>query len=103
MKAERWTMSKIMTTSTVKPVRGLGELPAPLKAIRAQCLNCCCDLPAGVAACPVTSCPLWPWRFGSGTRARRIIAQERELSGVKDPWWAGELSNPTGAKGQEGR
>jgi len=95
-------MSKIMTTPQVNPVRSPGELPAPLKAIRATCIDCCCGNSAEVSACPGTTCPIWPWRFGSGVRARRIVAQERELSGVESAWWAYKLPNPMGLAGKQG-
>lgn len=92
--------TKIMTTPHVHPVRGLGELPSPLKAIRAYCLGCSGDGQADVANCPVTTCPLWPWRFSSGTRARRIIVQERALSGAETRYWADKLQNPLGLAGK---
>ena len=95
-------MTKIMTTAVVNPVRGLGELPSPLKAIRAKCLDCCCGNSAEVGACPGTTCPIWPWRFGSGVRARRIIAQERGLSDVEGRFWADKLPNPMGLAGKQG-
>ena len=94
-------MNKIMSTAHVNPVRGLGELPSPLKAIRAKCLDCCGGNSAEVSACTMTTCPLWPLRFGSGVRARRIIIQERALPGVESSWWADKLQNPTGAGGKQ--
>lgn len=36
----------------------------PMKAIRAKCLDCCCDNAAEVRACPATDCPLYCYRFG---------------------------------------
>ena len=36
----------------------------PLKAIRAKCLDCCCEQRNEVAACPCQDCPLYPYRFG---------------------------------------
>lgn len=36
----------------------------PLKAIRAKCLDCCCDQSNEVRLCPCKSCTLWPFRFG---------------------------------------
>lgn len=43
-----------------------GEMKAltPLKAIRAKCLDCCCDNTREVRECPITSCPIWPFRMG---------------------------------------
>jgi len=34
------------------------------KAIRAYCLECSGGSATEVRRCPITSCPLWPWRFG---------------------------------------
>ncbi len=36
----------------------------PLKAIRAKCLDCCCEQPSEVRLCPCKDCPLYPFRFG---------------------------------------
>lgn len=34
------------------------------KAIRAKCLDCCCDYAAAVRNCSIKSCPLWIYRLG---------------------------------------
>ena len=36
----------------------------PLKAIRAHCLDCCCNQPQEVRLCVVESCALHPYRMG---------------------------------------
>ena len=36
----------------------------PMKAIRAKCLDCCCDQQAEVRRCPSKDCALWPYRMG---------------------------------------
>ena len=36
----------------------------PVKAIRAKCHDCCCDSAQEVKLCPVTDCPLYPYRMG---------------------------------------
>jgi hypothetical protein len=36
----------------------------PLKAIRAKCLDCCCDSIKEVAECWSKDCTLHPYRFG---------------------------------------
>ena len=36
----------------------------PLKAIRANCLDCCGSSPKEVRLCPREKCPLYPYRFG---------------------------------------
>lgn len=36
----------------------------PMKAIRAKCLDCCCGIAQEVKLCPITDCPLYPYRMG---------------------------------------
>ena len=36
----------------------------PMKAIRAKCLDCCCNSSNEVRLCAVEKCPLYPYRFG---------------------------------------
>lgn len=36
----------------------------PIKAIRAKCLDCCCDSVKEVRLCPITNCALYPYRLG---------------------------------------
>ena len=35
------------------------------QAIRAKCLDCCCDSAFEVRMCPAKQCPLWIYRLGS--------------------------------------
>jgi hypothetical protein len=42
-----------------------------LKAIRRKCLDCSAGQPAEVRLCPVTACPLWPFRMGKNPFSRR--------------------------------
>ena len=37
---------------------------SPLKQIRKQCLECCCESVKSVRFCHSTDCPLWFLRFG---------------------------------------
>ena len=39
-------------------------IPAPLKSIRAYCVQCCNGQMYEVRECPATGCPLHPYRFG---------------------------------------
>lgn len=39
-------------------------IKTPIKAIRAKCLDCCCDSFLEVRLCSVTECPLFPYRLG---------------------------------------
>ena len=36
----------------------------PVKAIRAKCLDCCCNQRLEVRLCPAKDCSLWPYRMG---------------------------------------
>lgn len=36
----------------------------PIKAIRAKCLDCCCNQRAEVRRCQIDDCSLWPYRMG---------------------------------------
>jgi len=44
----------------------------PIKAIRAKCLDCCCQQMAEVRRCPSTDCPLWEYRMGHRPKNREI-------------------------------
>lgn len=57
----------------------------PLKAIRAKCLWCSDDQPKEVRECPITSCPLFEYRFGRnparkgvGGRLKAVPSEKRE-------------------------
>lgn len=39
------------------------EVKTPIKAIRAKCLDRCCDSFQEVKRCPITDCPLYPYRL----------------------------------------
>lgn len=41
------------------------------KAIRNKCMDCTCNQPVEIRECTVTSCALFPYRFGS--RSSTII------------------------------
>lgn len=43
----------------------------PLQAIRAKCLDCSGGSRQEVRLCPITQCPLWPYRFGKRPQAER--------------------------------
>ncbi len=55
--------------------------PTPLKAIRKHCLGCCGGRPKEVRYCPLTDCPIWPFRFGRkpDAAARRFGKTGRDL------------------------
>lgn len=58
--------------------RAVKEL-TPIKAIRAKCLECCCDQVVEVRLCPSDDCPLWEYRMGHRpARSRRILTDEQK-------------------------
>jgi len=72
-----------------------GELLTPLKAIRSHCMGCAGGALREVALCTVTSCSLWPYRFGRRSRARKIVAEEQLLERVEGQHWAERLTDYT--------
>lgn len=44
----------------------------PLKAIRLNCVQCSVNQPKEVRLCPITDCPLYPFRFGSNPNRKGI-------------------------------
>lgn len=55
------------------------QITSPLKAIRAKCLDCCCDQTTEVKLCSASTCPLHPFRFGKNPfRKRELTDEQRE-------------------------
>lgn len=54
------------------------EIKSPLKAIRAKCLDCCCDNANEVKLCPVDECPLHTFRFGKNPFRKRELTEEQK-------------------------
>ena len=51
----------------------------PLKAIRLKCLSCSNGSPNEVKLCPVESCELWRFRFGTNPdRKKRELTDEQK-------------------------
>ena len=50
----------------------------PVKAIRAKCLDCCCDQSAEVRLCQAEECPLWPYRMGHNPARKRELTEEQK-------------------------
>lgn len=78
--------------------RNPGDLKIGVKAIRAKCLDCCNGSRKEVDLCTCTTCPLWPIRYGSSSKAKEIVKEEREKvkSGQIDPdetHWAEEMNH----------
>jgi len=59
------------------------ENTSPLKAIRANCLECN-NTALEVKLCPCTSCPLWPFRFGKNPyNKRKLTDEQREAAAAR--------------------
>ena len=56
----------------------------PIKAIRAKCLDCCCNSAHEVRLCTCVNCALWPYRFGKrpSTLAKHEGAPNGEIAMV---------------------
>lgn len=50
----------------------------PIKAIRAKCLDCSCGSSDEVKLCPITSCPLYPYRLGHNPYVQREYTEEQK-------------------------
>ena len=62
------------------------KILTPLKAMRAKCLDCCCDQPYEVEMCACeNNCPLWPYRMG---KAPVGYEKTRSLSEAKGQSYA---------------
>jgi hypothetical protein len=53
----------------------MANLKNPVKAIRAHCIDCSGGSLKEVSVCPMTECPLYPFRLGKNT-FRKVIKKE---------------------------
>lgn len=63
----------------------------PMKAIRAKCLDCSCGSSNEVKLCPVTSCPLFPFREGRNPNIAKRELTEEQREAIKARLMAGRL------------
>ena len=54
------------------------EFPIGLKAIRANCIDCCCYQVSEVRKCVCTHCPLWPFRLGFVPKGYREAIEQKK-------------------------
>lgn len=47
----------------------------PIKAIRAKCLDCCCDSAKEVRLCVDKNCPLYPYRMGHRPKEGNLLGE----------------------------
>ena len=54
------------------------KLVAPLKAIRAKCIDCCCGSSKEVELCKTINCPIYHFRLGKNPyREKRVLSEEQ--------------------------
>jgi hypothetical protein len=59
----------------ISDLNALGHGKTPLlKAIRAKCLDCCCDQPSEVRKCTAFGCALWPFRMNANPFSERVAS-----------------------------
>ena len=53
---------------------------SPLKAVRAKCLDCSGGSAKEVRECDISTCALWPFRFGKNPnrKPRKLTEQQRK-------------------------
>ena len=52
----------------------------PIKAIRAKCLDCCCDSALEVRLCGATDCPIYPYRLGVRPSSKRYLKTSANIA-----------------------
>ena len=65
---------------TMQEDKTKNEIPTPIKAIRAKCLDCCYDQREEVKLCPAKDCPLWPFRMGKNPNRSKNMTDEQRLA-----------------------
>lgn len=56
----------------------MSKVLTPIKAIRAKCLECCCNQRQEVKLCTVTGCSLYPYRMGHRPKPTENSAEGAE-------------------------
>lgn len=62
----------------------MAEIKSPLKAIRAKCLDCSGDYLKEIKECPITDCPLYPFRTGKNPFLKRELTEEQKTEMLKN-------------------
>jgi hypothetical protein len=58
-------VGKLPGSVELSTLRQLGHPESPIRAIRANCLDCSGGVASEVRKCVAVTCPLWPLRMGS--------------------------------------
>ena len=56
---------------------------SPIKAIRQNCIECCCGDKNEVKLCPVEGCPLYPFRLGHNPYIKRELTEEQKKAAAE--------------------
>jgi len=56
--------------------KGKSRIRTPIKAIRANCLECMCGSYKEVRECHIEDCPLWPYRLGKRPTTVGIVDKQ---------------------------
>ena len=81
--------------------KGVKLYETPIKAIRKNCLDCCCGSVKEVRLCPIVSCACYPYRFGRRPD-KETIDTIKEFYGENDEL-AGEFSPRKGNEWSHGK
>jgi hypothetical protein len=66
---------------TAEELTELGHQRRPLlRAIRANCVECCAGLEAEVRRCRMSACPMWPYRMGTNPFSKREYTEEQRAA-----------------------
>ena len=85
-----------MSTETVS--RNGQKVQTPLKALRAKCIDCSGGSRSEVKHCPVTDCPLYPFRTRFWRSTSRCFPERpcdfysRMIRALERPSWLGSIS-----------
>lgn len=74
----------------------MANLQNPVKAIRAKCLDCCCNQINEVKECPVRDCALWPFRFGKNPYRTKTTMTEEQRQAAAERLRAGREAKKEG-------
>lgn len=72
-------MAKSKTFGTTEALTNTRRKPRS-QAIKAKCMDCCCDNRKEVELCPSKHCPLWRYRMGyeMDLKGNRIKKQKKD-------------------------
>lgn len=60
------------------------DITNPIKAIRAKCIDCCCNNQNEVSLCTAKDCPLWHFRSGHNPyRTKRELTEDQRKAAAE--------------------